>query len=250
MLRDGEKWLRETGCAFTFGLVHFFAQKSRLKLIIYISAMPQTNPAIQAYFDRIQERVLPPSTLMRARSGKYFVEVEDAAFSNKVKRRNWVEKRQKRRGSYLKNTLNWKDAVILTTSMSISVFCNNDFLTDMTPMPEAMEYHDNSGTKLHQWAALYLDMVVRYDPEGITNFIAFNDLLRRGYEISFKNNIFTAVWPYANGHSLQFINQAGVYVLRDSESAQLGFAPTHRAQISYVSHVESIPAPVTPDRNR
>ena len=206
--------------------------------------MPNTNPLIQAFFDRIEQKVLPPFAVMRVlRSTKEgFVYIEEAGFANKAEHKNWCERHQKRRASYLRNGLGWKDQVILTTSQSVSVFCNPEFLTDTTPMPEAMECHDNSATKLHQSCALYLGMAVFYDPAGITNLVAFNNLVQRGYKISFKNNKFTAVWPYAKAHSLHFENQSGVYVLVDSQSTKSASLSASESPISYVSHVENIPA--------
>lgn len=172
-----------------------------------------TNPsAIVEYLEDIERHVTQSVWRVRRPS----LSIETRSFSNKTSRCDWIETSAKRRKLYRDNRDGWKDNVILSTSRSVSTFCNRMLLTNVTPLPDAMEYHENKATSLIQSCGLYMGIPVHYDPEGIVNEISMHQMIMNGgycMKICRDGKVITATPKNRNENVLTFREQGGVYVL-------------------------------------
>lgn len=200
-----------------------------------------THPEIKDYLEQVDRDVLKYHSRPSFAHHTTSVSVKHSAFLRKPQISNWLKRRHECRRSYNSNTLNWKDRVILTTSRSNSVFCNNALITDVTPLPHPLEYTENYDSRLVQNCALYKGIVVLYDAEGVINMIALNDLVHKGYDIKFSRGMITATFRStdSNTHSLRFGNRGGVYVLLDMDCADNKTTPELSKTDDSVSMVEN-----------
>ena len=196
-----------------------------------------TNPIIESYLRKIEESV----TTLVLRNRRLCHSIETACFSNKATRYEWCEGSAKRRKVYRDNKDGWKDSIILSTSRSISLFCNSAMLTDVTPLPNAMEYHENRAAVLIQYCGLYLDFPVHYDPDGIVNEVSMVQLINGGYSIKIHSagRVITATPNFRGGQALSFKEQGGVYVLESKERKAKATSPSPTRASSPGATVES-----------